>query len=241
MKRWMPVAACLFATLALATPPKRNVTFLSVSDSHYREPDHKFGSHNFMNRASVEEMNRIPDADWPEKLGGGKIGKTSGAVVLGDCIDDGDRKEGARLISAEQNKFFLEDFGLDGTDGLLKYPVFEGWGNHDGPPKGREKSGFSFQGQLRKRNGVRREKGLISNVSSNGLHYSWDWDDVHLVQLNLYPADRQREGVHYSPVWHDPQDSLRFLKAEQATARQDRRGMGRPVGMEVAVGQESPI
>ena len=30
---------------------------------------------------------------------------------------------------------FAADFGLDGTDGLLKFPAFEGWGNHDGPPE----------------------------------------------------------------------------------------------------------
>ena len=57
---------------------------------------------------------------------------------------------------------------------------------------------------------------MISNVSSNGLHYSWDWDDVHLVELNIYPADKQNPKVHYSAVWHDPQGSLSFLKEDLA-------------------------
>ena len=213
--RILPILAlCLCGALAAAAP--RDVTFLSTSDCHYREPDHKMGTHNDLNRASIEEMNKITSLEWPEKLGGGKIDKPRGAVVLGDCIDDGDRKQGERVISAEQNKLFLADFGLDGTDGQLKYPVFEGWGNHDGPPEGKEKSGFSFQGQIRKRNLVRKERNFISNLSSNGLHYSWDWDDVHFVQLNLYPANRQRASVHYSPVWHNPQDSLDFLKSDLA-------------------------
>lgn len=216
MKRVLLAAACLLGASSFGAPPERDVTFVSTSDSHYREPDHKFGSHNAMNRASVEEMNRLVDLEWPEKLGGGKIAKPRGVVVLGDCIDDGDRKEGGRILSAEQYGFFVADFGLDGCDSLLRYPVFEGWGNHDGPPEGKEKSGFSFQGMLKKRNARRLEKGLISNVSGNGLHYSWDWDDVHFVHLNFYPADRQRAGVHYSPVWHDPQDSLAFLKADLA-------------------------
>jgi cytolysin (calcineurin-like family phosphatase) len=215
VRKMLTFVLYLAGALAAAAQP-RNVTFLSTSDCHYREPDHKLGSHNPMNRSSVDEMNRIVDLEWPAKLGGGKIEKPRGVVVLGDCIDDGDRKEGGRVISAEQNKFFLEDFGLDGTDGLLKYPSFEGWGNHDGPPEGKEKSGFSFQGQIKKRNLARLEKKLISNISSNGLHYSWDWDDVHFVQLNIYPADKQRAGVHYSPVWHDPQGSLSFLKADLA-------------------------
>jgi hypothetical protein len=46
----------------------------------------------------------------------------------------------------------------------------EGFGNHDGPPVGSEKYGFSFQAQLKKRNELRKQKGMISNVSANGLH-----------------------------------------------------------------------
>ena len=208
----------LLLTLVLwaASAEARDVTFLSTSDSHYREPDHKLGHHNALNHASIEEMNHIATLAWPDKLGCGAIAKPRGVVVLGDIIDDGDRANGTRKISAEQYQFFRADFGLDGRDGLLKFPVFEGWGNHDGPPEGKEKCGFSSQGQIRQRNQVRLQKKLISNLSTNALHYSWDWDDVHFVQLNLYPADQQRAGVKYSPVWHDPQGALSFLKKDLA-------------------------
>ena len=217
------------ATVAVVAPtvsPARDVTFISTSDSHYREPDHKLGHHNDLNRASLEEMNRITGTAWPDKLGGGKIAVPRGVVVLGDLIDDGDRGTPARNISREQYGLFLADFGLDGTDGLLKYPVFEGWGNHDEPPEGKEKCGFSSQGQIRQRNQLRKQKGLISNLSNNGLHYSWDWDDIHFVQLNLYPADKQHASVHYAPVWHDPQAALTFLKKDLAEKVGD---SGRPV------------
>jgi cytolysin (calcineurin-like family phosphatase) len=210
----------------LAAPPTRDVTFLSASDTHYREPDHRGGCHNDLNRASVEEMNRISELTWPDKLGPGKIGKPRGVVLLGDIIDDGDRAEKGRQLSAEQYQLFLADFGLDGTDGLVKYPVFEGWGNHDGPPIGKEKKGFSSQAKIKQRNLIRKEKKLISNISENGLHYSWNWDDVHFVQLNLYPADKQNARVHYSPVWHDPQNARTFLKDDLA---RDVGTSGRPV------------
>lgn len=208
---------CGFNFPACADAPSRDVTFISTSDLHYREPGHAGGDHNDLNRASVEEINRIAGTAWPDQLGGDKISKPRGVLVLGDVIDDGDRGANGHSISAEQYDLFVADFGLDGTDGVLKYPVFEGWGNHDGPPEGSEKNGFSFQAHLKKRNQIRLKKGLISNVSSNGLHYSWDWDDVHFVQLNIYPADQQREGVHYSPVWHNPQGALSFLKEDLAT------------------------
>ncbi|MCY2991833.1 MAG: metallophosphoesterase [Planctomycetota bacterium] len=193
---------------------RREVTFLSTSDSHYRELERK--ENNELDRATVQEMNAITQLAWPDKLGGGLIQRPRGVVLLGDVIDDGDKQLNDRGISAEQYQAFLADFGLDGTDGLLKYPTFEGWGNHDGPPDGKQKGGFSFQAQLKKRNQLRQDKGLISHVSENGLHYSWDWDDVHFVQLNIYPADKQREGIRYSPIWHDPQRSLTFLKQDLA-------------------------
>ena len=195
-------------------PSQRDVTFLSTSDAHYRELERK--AQNERNHVTILEMNNVATLAWPEKLGGDAIRPPRGVVMLGDCIDDGDRAINGKPVSAEQFKFFAADFGLDGTDGALKYPVFEGWGNHDGPPDGKEKFGFSFQAQLKKRNLVRKAKGLLSNLSENGLHYSWDWDDLHFVQLNLYPADKQREGVRYSPVWHDPQLALSFLKKDLA-------------------------
>lgn len=210
-------AALLLGALARHSPALaagRDVTFLSTSDCHYDAFENE--DRNQRDRDTVREMNAIATQSWPEKLGGQRIQRPRGVAVLGDCIDDGDRMFHGKLQSKPQYEHFLADFGLDGTDGLLKYPVFEGWGNHDGPPAGKERFGFSFQAQLKKRNAVRLEKGLIDHVSANGLHYSWDWDDVHLVQLNIYPADHQRQGVRYSPVWHDPQGSLSFLKQDLA-------------------------
>ena len=122
--------------------------------------------------------------------------------------------------------FRIWSVGVDGTDARLEYPVFEAWGNHCGPPVGKEKNGFSTQAQLVARNKQRLEKGLISSLHPNGLHHSWDWDDVHFVQLNIYPADAQNPKVKYSAEWHDPQGSLTFLKQDLAEKVGD---SGRPV------------
>lgn len=200
------------APAAVPPPTPRDVTFLSVSDSHYKSSEAR--PWNEWNRETILQMNAVTDLEWPEKLGGGPVARPRGVLMLGDCIDDGDLVRAGRSISAEQYKAFAADLGLDGTDGVLKFPVFEGWGNHDGPPEGKSKGPFNFQAELKRRNQARLAKGLITNVSANGLHYSWDWDDVHFVQLGIYPADKQREGVRYSPVWHDPQGALEFLKAD---------------------------
>ena len=196
------------------------VTFFATSDSHYEAVQNV--DRNERNLATIERMNALPGTPWPAELGGGKIGRPGGVCVLGDLIDDGD-KAGETEI---EWRHFEEQFGLDGTDGRLHYPTFEGWGNHDGPPAAFIKHGFSLQAQLKRRNQTRREKGWLSNVSENGLHYSWDWGGVHLVQMNLYPADRQHPKVRYSLPWHDPQGALAFLKDDL----RDKVGRsGRPV------------
>lgn len=201
-----------------AAPPKsgaaRNVTFLSVSDTHYDAFENE--DRNDRVRETVRQMNGIAEATWPKGLGGDAVPKPRGVVALGDLIDDGDRKLPQGVQGPRQWAGFVSDFGLDGTDGLLTFPVFEGWGNHDGPPAGKEKNGFSVQAEMKKRNAIRKEKGLVKNLAASGLHYSWDWDDIHFVQLGIYPADRQNEKIKYSPAWHDPQGALTFLKEDVA-------------------------
>jgi len=202
---------------AIAKPgAARDVTFLSISDTHYDAFENE--DRNDRVRETVRQMNAVAEAAWPKALGGDAVPRPRGVVALGDLIDDGDRRLPQGVQGPRQWAAFVADFGLDGTDELLNYPVFEGWGNHDGPPAGKEKFGFSTQAELRKRNATRKEKGLVKNLGPSGLHYSWDWDDVHFVQLGLYPADRQHEKIKYSPVWHDPQGALTFLKEDLAQA-----------------------
>ena len=171
-------------------------------------------------------MNAIDQTAWPDELGGDTIQQPQGVLVLGDVIDDGDRVFHGKHQTPRQWLLFQADFGLDGTDGMLDYPVYETWGNHDGPPIGKDKHGFSFQAQLKRRNQIRKQEGLVTNLAENGLHYSWDWDDIHFVQLGIYPADKQHPDIRYNPEWHDPQGALTFLKDDLAANVGD---SGRPV------------
>lgn len=214
-----PLAVLLAAAFAPAAEPEV-ITFFVTSDSHY------VSSKNLeridRNKMTLERMNTLAGEAWPEKLGGGKVGTPRGVLALGDLIDDGDRRDETPI----QWRHFEKQFGSDGTDGVLKFPVYEGWGNHDGPPIGKEKNGFSVQAQLQARNAARLKAGRISSVSENGLHYSWDWGDVHFVQANLYPADKQHAKVRYSLPWHDPQNALEFVTADLKKQVGD---SGRPV------------
>lgn len=209
--------------VAVANPVRgqdATFTFFVTSDSHY-EAVTKI-ERNDRNRATIERMNALPGQSWPDKLGGGPIGSPRGVLVLGDLIDDGD-KAGETDV---EWRHFVAHFGLDGTDGMLRYPVFEGWGNHDGPPEKFIKQSLSVQAEIKRRNALRLEKKRIGSIAPNGLHYSWDWEGVHFVQANLYPADKQNPKVRYSLPWHDPQDALQFVKDDLATTV---GASGRPV------------
>ena len=69
--------------------------------------------------------------------------------------------------AGQWNNFMLH-FGLDGTDGLLDYPCYEGAGNHDG------------YADDSVRDGIRDRHGSLA--------YSWDWGVLHVVSLDEYPA-----------------------------------------------------
>ncbi len=189
-----------------------NVTFIATSDAHYDAFEHE--DRNERNRATIEQMNAIAGVAWPDELGGGPIGRPRAVVAIGDLIDDGDREMHGRSQTQAQWAHYAADFGLDGTDGRLAWPVLETWGNHDGPPVGKERFGFSTQAHLVARNRERLRKGLLDRLSENGLHGSWDWGRLHLVLAGIYPADGQHPDIRYNRVWHDPQGALAFLKTD---------------------------
>jgi cytolysin (calcineurin-like family phosphatase) len=172
----------VLAALLIVAQAAAEVTFLATSDTQYVAA--KDDERNARNQSAIREMNAITERRWPAKFGAEPVARPRGVVVLGDLVEHAGR-------AGEWDRFAAE-FGLDGTDGALKYPVFEGWGNHDGPVE---------QAQIKKRNEVRLQKKLIQHVSENGLHYSWDWDNVHFAHLNRYPGH---------------QSSLDFLKTDLA-------------------------
>jgi len=194
-------------------PDDGDLTFFVISDLHYG------GTVNArkINRLMVEAMNALPGQAYPEELGiKGKVHTPKGVIVLGDIVDNGS--------SAEVEKFwqeYVEDYGFKG-DGLLAFPVYEGFGESDGPSTGLVRTNLKNRNRLR--------AGLKS-ISSDGLHYSWDWGKVHFIQLNLYPGS---VGEEYLNIWgrrlagdaRYPKHSLEFLVED---LRRNVGGSGQPV------------
>jgi predicted phosphodiesterase len=167
---------------APATSGQRDLTFIVVSDTHYglggAEGDR-------VRTELVDEMNGLPGTSYPISLGG-KVGKPRGVLHCGDITNDGNK---------EQWDAFVKDYGLSGGDGRLHYPVYETFGNHDGGPTSPIRQG------IRQRN--TRRVGLAA-ISTNGLHYGWDWDGFFFVSLGVAPGSTTHP--------YDPEYSMEFLE-----------------------------
>ncbi len=190
-------------------PITNDVTFFVGSDTHYGRENNAA-----INRRVIDEMNALPGTPLPAAIGGGFVRTPRGVVLNGDLLDEGYVKETAPANWAE----FCRDYGLTGSDGRLCFPVYEGFGNHDGgPTKSIVRPG------IRDRN-LRRIG--VKTISDNGLHYAWDWDHLHLAQLNLFGGSGPADVKGVNGPEHDPELSLEFLQKDLA---QNVGASGRPV------------
>ncbi|MDA7928894.1 metallophosphoesterase family protein [Mariniblastus sp.] len=154
------------------------------------------------NKRFIELIKKLPGQAIPKESGGGTVNKNlRGLLVTGDLIDSADKSGGNynAMQKFEWNRY-KTDYGLTGKDGKLPFPVYEVHGNHDGP------QGDTFiVKDIIERN---RSRPGISNLSKNGLHYSWDWGPLHLVNLGMFVGEGtdRRDQFHYAPM-----GSLEFL------------------------------
>jgi 3',5'-cyclic AMP phosphodiesterase CpdA len=115
------------------------------------------------NRRLIGELNGLPGLEYPPELGG-RVAEPRGVLITGDLTD---------YSTEEQWRAFERFYGLTGRDGLLRFPVKEALGNHD------------FMGDSPVVKHIVRRHG--------GIAYSFDWDDLHVACLGMYPsADRLR-------------------------------------------------
>jgi Calcineurin-like phosphoesterase len=163
---------------SFSTRNRNDITFYMTADTHYNARwqgiDNEAG-----NRRVIDRINRMADTiKYPSEFGGGYVQRPRGVVCLGDLTDHAKESD---WHGTETRNGWVDDYGLNGVDGRLNYPVYELYGNHDC---------VFFSGRKTPKEGIRernRQRQNV-NVSSNGYHYSWDWDDVHLINLNICPG-----------------------------------------------------
>lgn len=194
--------------LAQETPRRddETVAFFVVGDTHYlarqEQPREMSERSQAINRRLVETLNRLPGTDLPETLGGGTVTSPRGVIHVGDIIDTGDKTgNGPRQMQETELAAYIADYGLNGRDGRLRFPVFEVHGNHDSPL-----GDGPVISAIRTRN--RARQGLAS-VSENGVHCSWDWGNVHFICAGITVGTAAREPNR--PRNFASLDSQRFL------------------------------
>lgn len=160
-------------------------SFFVVGDTHYcadeAQPDRMLPHSLAVNRRLIGWLNRLPGTALPAALGGGMLPVPQGVLHAGDLVENGDKGQPKLAMADVEMKAFTGDWGLNGGDGLLKWPVREVHGNHDGP-----RGDTTVVAEIKARN--QRRKGL-AKVSENGLHYSWDWSGIHFVALGIVAGD----------------------------------------------------
>ena len=175
-----------------------DVTFFITGDTHYGRNQVK--DNEALNKGVIDEMNSASAIfSYPKSLGGKKINSPRAVLVVGDLCDHGLQGQWDGIDGMDG---FASDYGINGNC-RLKYPVYEGFGNHDYEISGKD---HYAKDQVKVRNQSRKG---ITNLSKNGFHYSWDWDNVHFVNLNMYPGPQGGR-------WAEAEGSIDFLKEDLA-------------------------
>lgn len=203
LRRMVPAAGAgllAFVAQAVADTPL-DITFLQVGDTHYQAFDATTGNFNSANRANLAKMMQLtPATDMP---GAGTVGTPLGVIACGDLINSGtetDPTTGQTLTKSATMEMqwanFTKDFGLLGNeaDSVLKYPVYEGYGNHDQDGFLKQESDYiaaraAQHPNLTAQSGTYTYVGGYGNISVTGVHYAWKWGPVHFVQVNMRIGD----------------------------------------------------
>ncbi len=173
-------------------------TFFVGTDAHYGKK--QWENNEEVNKQAIYDMNALPNSPFPPSIGG-LVQEPKGVILTGDLTDGGFYWHWYGIYTFRFLNWdgFVNDYGING-EALLNFPVFEGFGNHDCLGWG-----DWVKWDIRKRN-LQREETL--NLSDNGLHYSWDWEGVHFVQLNVYPGDTQEAEFSLSFLKRDLKENL---------------------------------
>lgn len=177
-----------------------NFTFFGVSDPHYGilPGNPLYSEQQQVNRGRMPGLiNIMPGRAYPASIGG-VVDTPRGILLTGDLIHYND---------SASWKQYTEDFGVFG-DKKVAFPTFEALGNHDFHVF--EPDTFWIMKHMLQRNQQRLPE--LSNIDSLGLHYSWDWEGVHFINMNTYAGDLRRDSLNFYPM-----HALDFLRKDLET------------------------
>ncbi len=208
-----------------AGPGVTDVTFLAFGDSQVFGAEDGGGK----NALHVQALNAADTLDWSGVGVEQPVSRIRGVLMAGDITQIGRDWRGL-----EKNEYgiFVQSYGLCGNR-TLRFPLYEGYGNHDFRDDGGVLYGVDHP--VADSVGIRNpfRAGLSNQAPGNQGHYSWDWDGVHFVNVNLAPSDVVPNLDH--PGKRDPRMALSYLSGDLA-----RVGTETPVVLMMHYGPGSP-
>jgi len=169
-----------------AGPGVTDVTFLAFGDSQvYLDSSQQQNDGGRKNDLHVRALNAAETLRWNALGVDQPVSRIRGVLMAGDITQNG---RDAREPLANEYGVFVADYGLCGNRSL-RFPMFEGYGNHDFRSwqnllYGNE---HPVADSVSVRNAYR--VGLTNQAPGRAGHYSWNWDGVHFINLNLCPSD----------------------------------------------------
>lgn len=209
-------------------PKKRDVTFVAFGDAHAEDPSSgcprntkAAADQNLLIRAAINSVDQLPHV-WPGGAGFYREGKPfdhiRGVVIAGDLTQAGSEDIPTGQKQCREYTAFRDTFGRCGDEGRLRFPVYEGYGNHDFPVgPGAGQRGHHPVVEYLDRLGPYRAGSasdrFLDPEGSTG-HHAWRWDDLWFVSLDLKPGFEDEvivkdKGTRIAV----PHTSRRFLKA----------------------------
>lgn len=152
----------------------------------------------------VAALNNVHTLRWPTEIDGRQTGLTGGGepitsprgvVACGDITDDGGGQT-ALLREGAQLRQFAQRYEEGPGPGRVKYPVYVGLGNHDLDQDGKPPEVNWYRDELRDYVRMNHKPSVFfrapypaDNYDEASDSYSWNWEKLHLVQLQRFAGD----------------------------------------------------
>ena len=192
---------------------KTDVTFIAFGDTQIFLDISLFKKQNRQDGGRKNDVYKLP-LNEAERVNWNSLGveqcvsNIRGIIMAGDITQNG--RDG-RMGSENEYGLFTGIYGLCGNR-QIKYHIYEGYGNHDyfewNNIGYRIPKAHPVADSVSVRNPYRA--GVVNMAPDKDGHYSWEWDNLHFIQLNLCPSDvKPKLKV---PKLRDPRNALTFLK-----------------------------
>ncbi len=182
-----------------------DVTFIGFGDSQIYGPTTEQNDFQVVALNHFEDLLSWEDAGFNDL---GEIDDVRGIIMAGDITQNG--RDG-RVFSNDEYGEFVKRYGLCGNN-EVKYPMYEGYGNHDYFEW--DNIFYRIPGEHPVVDSVAIRNDYRSNLTNiaPGMdgHYSWEWDNIHFIQLNLAPSDTVP--TYEVGKFRNPRNALTFMK-----------------------------